>query len=174
MSPCGSSVGSNGRTVGRAFLGLGANLGDRAAALQTAVDSLAATDGVTVVAVSPVYETDPVGGPDQPDFLNSVVELDTDRSAHELLVLAQRLERDARRIRRLRWGPRTLDVDVLIVGDEVVTDPDLTVPHPRMWERPFVLVPLGDLAPEFVAGHPSGGPRDGVRASEVALVIPQH
>ncbi|HZJ27201.1 MAG TPA: 2-amino-4-hydroxy-6-hydroxymethyldihydropteridine diphosphokinase [Acidimicrobiia bacterium] len=156
----------------RAFLGLGANLGDRAMALQRAVDSIAAA-GVRVVAVSPVYETDPVGGPEQPDYLNAVVEVDTDRPARELLRLGQQLEEDARRTRRQRWGPRTLDVDVLLVGDEVVDEPDLTVPHPRMWDRQFVLVPLADLAPELTAGHQLAGRRDGVRATEVTLALPQ-
>jgi len=130
----------------RAFLGLGANLGDRRATLRAAVAALG-----DVVAVSPVYETDPVGGPPgQPAYLNLVVELDTDRSPRELLEEARRLEATAGRVREERWGPRTLDVDVLLVGDLVVDEPDLVVPHPRMAERAFVLVPLADLAPELV------------------------
>ena len=130
----------------RAFLGLGANLGDRRATLRAAVAALG-----DVVAVSPVYETDPVGGPPgQPAYLNLVVELDTDRSPRELLEEARRLEAAAGRVREERWGPRTLDVDVLLVGDLVVDEPDLVVPHPGMAERAFVLVPLADLAPELV------------------------
>jgi len=130
----------------RAFLGLGANLGDRRATLRAAVAALG-----DVVAVSPVYETDPVGGPPgQPAYLNLVVELDTDRSPRELLEEARRLEAAAGRVREERWGPRTLDVDVLLVGDLAVDEPDLVVPHPRMAERAFVLVPLADLAPELV------------------------
>lgn len=160
--------------MSRAFLGLGANLGDRADALQRAVSSLSVAPGVRVVAVSPVYETDPVGGPEQPDFLNAVVELETELSARDLLELAQRLEGDARRIRRQRWGPRTLDVDVLLVGSDEVDEPDLVVPHPRMWDRPFVTVPLGDLAPDLVATRATAGRRDAVRATEVTLVVPQH
>ncbi|MBV8958161.1 MAG: 2-amino-4-hydroxy-6-hydroxymethyldihydropteridine diphosphokinase [Actinobacteria bacterium] len=135
----------------RAFLALGSNLGDRWALLERAVASLP-----DVVAVSPVYETDPVGGPEQGAFLNLVVELDTDLSPHELLEAAQRAEADAQRVRTERWGPRTLDVDVLLVGDLTVDEPDLVVPHPRMWERAFVLVPLADLAPDLVSEMPSG------------------
>jgi 2-amino-4-hydroxy-6-hydroxymethyldihydropteridine diphosphokinase len=129
----------------RAFLGLGSNLGDREALLRRAVASLP-----DVVAVSPLYETDPVGGPEQGAFLNLVVELDTERSPRELLELCQQLEADAQRVRLERWGPRTLDADVLLVGDLAVDEPDLVVPHPRMWERRFVLAPLADLAPELV------------------------
>src|SRR3954453_6763416 len=129
----------------RAFLGLGSNLGDRRAPLRRAVSSLP-----DVVAVSDVYETEPVGGPDQGRFLNCVVELETRRSPRELLGLAHALEKAARRIRLERWGPRPLDVDVLLVGDVRVEDPDLVVPHPRMWERGFVLAPLADLAPELL------------------------
>lgn len=130
----------------RAFLGLGSNLGDREARLRRAVASIP-----DVVAVSPVYETDPVGGPEQGAFLNLVVELDTDMSPRELLSLCEELESDARRMRLERWGPRTLDVDVLLVGDLTVDEPDLEVPHPRMWQRRFVLAPLRDLAPDLVS-----------------------
>ncbi|MBV8159547.1 MAG: 2-amino-4-hydroxy-6-hydroxymethyldihydropteridine diphosphokinase [Acidimicrobiia bacterium] len=130
----------------RAFLGLGSNLGDRWAHLRTAVTSLP-----DVVGVSPVYETAPVGGPaGQGAYLNCVVELDTARPPHDLLDLAQRLEAAAGRRRTERWGPRTLDVDVLLVDDLTVDEPDLVVPHPRMWERRFVLAPLADLAPDLV------------------------
>lgn len=136
--------------MSRAFLGLGSNLGDRWAHLRNAVAALP-----DVVAVSPVYETAPVGGPEgQGAFLNCVVELDTDRSPWELLELGHHLERVAARVRMERWGPRTLDVDVLLVGDSVVDEPDLVVPHPRMWERSFVLVPLHDLAPDLVPERP--------------------
>jgi 2-amino-4-hydroxy-6-hydroxymethyldihydropteridine diphosphokinase len=133
----------------RAFLGLGSNLGDRLASLRRAVTELP-----DVVAVSPVYETAPVGGPeDQGAYLNLVVELDTRRTPRELLELAGSLERRAGRVRTVHHGPRTLDVDVLLVGDLVVDDPDLTVPHPRMWERRFVLAPLADLAPDLVSSE---------------------
>jgi 2-amino-4-hydroxy-6-hydroxymethyldihydropteridine diphosphokinase len=131
--------------VTRAFLGLGSNLGDRRALLRTAVDALP-----DVVAVSPLYETDPVGGPDQDPFLNLVVELSTERSARELLAVCAEREAAAERVRIERWGPRTLDVDVLWVDGETVDEPDLVVPHPRMWQRRFVLAPLRALAPDLV------------------------
>ncbi len=129
----------------RAFLGLGSNLGDRRALLRTAVAALP-----DVVAVSPLYETDPVGGPDQDAFLNLVVELSTERSARELLAVCAEREAAAERVRIERWGPRTLDVDVLWVDGETVDEPDLVVPHPRMWRRRFVLAPLRALAPDLV------------------------
>jgi 2-amino-4-hydroxy-6-hydroxymethyldihydropteridine diphosphokinase len=126
----------------RAYLGLGSNLGDRRARLRQAVDALP-----DVVGVSPVYETEPVGGPaGQGRYLNMVVALETQLSPRQLLDLAHRLENDAGRVRTERHGPRTLDVDVLVVGGLCVDEPDLVVPHPRMWERRFVLVPLADLA----------------------------
>lgn len=113
--------------------------------------------------VSPVYETQPVGGPPgQRPYLNVVVELLTEASPRDLLELAARLEASAGRTRAERWGPRTLDVDVLLVGDLRVDEPDLVVPHPRMHERAFVLVPLADLAPEVVEGL--AGVRSGWRA----------
>jgi 2-amino-4-hydroxy-6-hydroxymethyldihydropteridine diphosphokinase len=129
----------------RAFLGLGSNLGDRAALLRAAVGALD-----DVVAVSPVYETDPVGGPEQGPYLNLVVELATDLDPRALLEVCRALETAAGRVRAERWGPRTLDVDVLWVEGAQVADPDLQVPHPRLWERRFVLAPLADLAPDLV------------------------
>jgi 2-amino-4-hydroxy-6-hydroxymethyldihydropteridine diphosphokinase len=131
----------------RAFLGLGSNLGEREAALVAAIDRLVA---VGLVAVSPTYETDPVGGPEQGPYLNAVAELDTDLSPRQLLAVCARLEAAANRVREERWGPRTLDVDVLWVEGVEIDDPDLVVPHPRMWERRFVLAPLRDLAPDLV------------------------
>lgn len=130
----------------RAFLGLGSNLGDRRAILRAAVAALP-----DLVAVSPLYETDPVGGPEQGPYLNLVVELDTARSPRALLALAGELEAAAERVREARWGPRTLDVDVLWVEGVTVDEPDLVVPHPRMHARRFVLAPLRDLAPDLVS-----------------------
>jgi 2-amino-4-hydroxy-6-hydroxymethyldihydropteridine diphosphokinase len=131
----------------RAFLGLGSNMGNRQEHLRQAVSALP-----DLVAVSPLYETEPVGGPaGQDDYLNLVAELETQRSPRELMEWGHRLEEAAGRVRTVRNGPRPLDVDVLLVGDLVVDEPDLVVPHPRMWERRFVVEPLADLAPELVS-----------------------
>ena len=131
----------------RAFLGIGSNLGDRLGYLQAAVAAMP-----DCVAVSGVYETEPVGGPEQGSYLNAVAELDTRLSARGLLELCRTLEVSAERVREVRWGPRTLDVDVLWVDGEEVDEPDLVVPHPRMTERAFVMTPLGELAPDLVVG----------------------
>jgi 2-amino-4-hydroxy-6-hydroxymethyldihydropteridine diphosphokinase len=134
-------------------------MGDRRGYLSEAVQRLP-----DVVATSHLYETDPVGGPPgQGAYLNCVVELLTARTARELLTAGQAAEVAARRVRAERWGPRTLDVDLLLVGDESINEPDLVVPHPRMWERGFVLVPLADLAPELVIGHLTSELARGVR-----------
>ena len=130
----------------RAFLGLGSNLGERREYLRAAVDAL----GSMVTGVSPVYETDAVGGPSQGPFLNLVVEVETDLSPEGLLDLCHRLEQEAERVRTVRWGPRTLDVDILLIEGRTVDRPDLQVPHPRMTERRFVMAPLADLAPDLV------------------------
>jgi 2-amino-4-hydroxy-6-hydroxymethyldihydropteridine diphosphokinase len=141
----------------RAFIGLGSNLGDRRAYLADGVEGLRAAGDV--VAVSPVYETDPVGGPEgQGPFLNLVVELSTADQPRALLGRCRALEEAAERVRTVRFGPRTLDADVLVVEGMTVDDPDLVVPHPRMGERRFVLAPLRDLAPDLV-------PEEAVRAA---------
>ncbi len=129
----------------RAFLGLGSNLGDRWAHLNHAIGRLP-----DVVKISSVWETAPVGGPEQDNYLNVVVQLATDRTARQLLAVCREREADAERVRTERWGPRTLDVDVLWIDGERVDDHDLVVPHPRMFERAFVLVPLRELAPDVV------------------------
>jgi 2-amino-4-hydroxy-6-hydroxymethyldihydropteridine diphosphokinase len=133
----------------RAYLGLGSNLGDRSENLRRAVALLGARDGVAVVRTSSVYETAPVG-PSQPDFLNAVAEVDTTLSPRDLLEACLGVEEEMGRVRRERWGPRVIDVDLLLYGDERVDEPDLVVPHPRMHERAFVLVPLAELAPDVV------------------------
>lgn len=133
--------------MARAFLGLGSNLGDQWAMLREAVGSLAG-----VVAVSPVYRTEPMGGPGgQQPYLNLVVELDTPLGPRELLGVCHRLESAADRIRVERWGPRTLDVDILWMDGVEIDEPDLQIPHPRMRSRRFVMAPLADIAPD-VAG----------------------
>ena len=128
----------------KAFLGLGSNMGDRMGRLEMAVKELRNLD--PALSVSPIYETAPLGGPDgQERFLNCVVRLETTMTPRQLLATASRLEKLAGRVRTVRNGPRTLDVDVLLVGDLSVCEPDLVVPHPRMSERGFVLAPLEDL-----------------------------
>ena len=126
---------------------MGANIGNPAAQLIAAVESLDAA-GV-LVAASGVYRSAPIG-PEQPDFLNLVAELSLTDGPYELLARCQALEAAAQRVRRERWGPRTLDVDVLLFGDIVMGDPELVIPHPRLRERRFVLDPLAELAPELV------------------------
>jgi 2-amino-4-hydroxy-6-hydroxymethyldihydropteridine diphosphokinase len=128
-----------------AYVGLGSNLGDRAANLDAAVGALTETPGIRVVRSSSVYETSPVGGPEQEDFLNAVVEIETGLKPHELLRVLQKIERKLGRVRDERFGPRTIDLDLLTYSDHVVDEPDLQVPHPRMHERAFVVVPLGEL-----------------------------
>jgi len=136
----------------RAFVGLGSNLGDRRALLRSSVDGLAAAGDV--VGVSPLYETEPVGGPGgQGPYLNVVVELSTGDTPRQLLERCRALEEAAGRVRTVRWGPRTLDADVLWVQGCEVDEPDLTVPHPRLWERRFVVAPLADLAPDLVTSE---------------------
>ena len=126
----------------------GSNLGDRAAHLQLAVDALAATPRRRVRrGLACLRDRTRSAGRAQDAYLNAVVAIDTDLDPHALLALAQRIEDDAHRVRVERWGPRTLDVDVLLYDDVRLDDPDLTLPHPRMWERGFVLAPLRDVAP---------------------------
>ncbi|MEY2421142.1 MAG: 2-amino-4-hydroxy-6-hydroxymethyldihydropteridine diphosphokinase [Acidimicrobiaceae bacterium] len=130
----------------RVLLGLGSNLGDRRRLLKDAVDSL---PGVSKV--SGVYETDPIGGPaEQAKYLNLVVAIDSAATPRQLLGMCHRLESAAGRVRGERWGPRQLDIDILWIDGETVDEEDLQVPHPRMWERRFVLVPLADVAPELL------------------------
>jgi 2-amino-4-hydroxy-6-hydroxymethyldihydropteridine diphosphokinase len=156
--------------MSRAYLGIGSNLGDRLGYLQLALDVLAAVPGVAITAVSPVYETAPVGGPVQGAFLNAVVEVETSLEPFGLLRGAQAAERRARRVRDEHWGPRTLDVDILLYDDVRLDDPDLVIPHPRMGERAFVLAPLHDLDPSLLE-IPAGG-WQGVRRVSDALTIP--
>jgi len=137
--------------VTRAYVGLGANLGDRERTLREAVDALGAEEGIEVAAVSTLRETDPVGVGEQPRFLNGVAALETSLGARELL---DRLLAVEQRFGRVRvpgeHGPRTLDLDLLLYGDETIDEPGLAVPHPRMHERRFVLQPLAELAPGLV------------------------
>ena len=128
----------------RAYVGVGSNLGDREATIRAAIAALPG-----VVAVSTLRETEPVGVVDQPAFLNGAVALETELPPRELLELLLAVERDLGRERRERWGPRSIDLDLLVYGDVSVDEPGLTVPHPRLHERRFALEPLAELDPEL-------------------------
>ena len=134
----------------RAYVGLGANVGPREVTTLRAVELLAAADGVSVVAVSQLRETEPVGVVDQPAFLNAAVAVDTSLDARALLDVLLAIERELGRVRTERWGPRTIDLDLLVFGDETIDEPGLRVPHPRLGERRFALEPLAELAPDLV------------------------
>jgi 2-amino-4-hydroxy-6-hydroxymethyldihydropteridine diphosphokinase len=149
----------------RAYIGLGSNLGDRPRMLREALARLAAEAGIRVAAVSTFRETDPVGFLDQPRFLNAAAELETTLTPSGLLSRLLAVERALGRTREgRRFGPRTIDLDLLVYGDRIVDEPDLTVPHPRLHERVFVLEPLAELDPGLVV--PGRGP---VRALLAAL-----
>ena len=140
----------------RVVLALGSNLGDRLANLQAGIDVLTAAPGLGQLSVSPVYETAPVGGPAQDDYLNAVVIAETALPARAILERARQAEAALGRVRAQRWGPRTLDVDIIVCGTEISADPELTLPHPRAHERAFVLAPWHDLDP--AAQIPGRGP----------------
>jgi dihydropteroate synthase len=149
------ALGRGGAEQGvRAVLAIGANLGDRLGTLRAAVAALGRVPGTTVLAVSPVYETDPVGGPDQPAYLNAVLTVRTTLRPRELLRAVNGVEAAFGRVREVRFGPRTLDIDIIGYGDQTSDDPVLTLPHPRARERAFVLVPWLDLDPD--AALPGG------------------
>ena len=153
-------VGGDGGTPGhvtRAYVGLGANLGDRGAMLRAALEQLRGEPGVDVVAVSAVRETEPVGVTDQPRFLNAAAAVETELSARELLDRLLAVERRLCRARvGPRFGPRTIDLDLLLYGEEEIAAPGLDVPHPRLHERLFALEPLAELDPGLVV--PGRGP----------------
>lgn len=136
-----------------AYIAFGSNLGDRRATLVAARSLLLADSAIRLTASSPLYETDPVGGPPgQPPFFNAVVELHVNLPARTLLQRCHQVEAELGRERLVAWGPRTIDLDLLFYGDEVCAGPDLTLPHPRLHLRPFVLAPLCDIAPGLI--HP--------------------
>jgi 2-amino-4-hydroxy-6-hydroxymethyldihydropteridine diphosphokinase len=135
-------------------LALGSNLGDRQEILREAAGAIARIEGVVVEQVSPVYETMPVGGPSQPDYLNAVVLARTTLPSRDLLDRLHEVEAEFDRVRLVRWGPRTLDIDIITVEGERSDDPELTLPHPRAHERAFVLAPWHDIDPDAVLpGH---------------------
>jgi 2-amino-4-hydroxy-6-hydroxymethyldihydropteridine diphosphokinase len=161
-------------------IALGSNLGDRQDILQGAVDAIVGLPGVRVTAVSPVYETAPVGGPAQPDYLNAVVLAATTLPPRDLLDRLHEIEAAFDRVRLVRWGPRTLDLDIIVFGAERSDNPELTLPHPRANERAFVLAPWHDVDPD--AALPGHGPvaellaradRTGLRRSNLRLEVPE-
>jgi 2-amino-4-hydroxy-6-hydroxymethyldihydropteridine diphosphokinase len=164
----------------RTVLAIGSNLGDRLGYLQGGVRTLLADPGLRLVALSPVYTTAPVGGPPQPDYLNAVVLANITIPPRELLDRLHEVEAAFARVRLVRWGPRTLDLDIICVAGERSDDPDLTLPHPRAHERAFVLAPWHDVDPDAVL--PGHGPvadllarvdKAGVRRSDLPLVLPE-
>ncbi len=129
----------------RCYIGIGSNLGDRQKYIDDATQKMRDVDGIEVKKLSRIYETEPVGGPKQPQYLNAVLEIETTLTARELLLALQDIENQLGRRRVLRYGPRTIDLDILTYGDERIDEPDLKIPHPRMDERGFVLEPLKDV-----------------------------
>ena len=139
----------------KAYIGLGSNLGERESQIRLALDDLARLPGSRLVRASSLYDSEPVGETEQPNFLNAVAELETELTARQLLWNLMLIERRLGRTRTRRWGPRTIDLDLLLLGQGVVDEPDLQVPHPELTRRSFVLVPLVELEPLLV--HPVTG-----------------
>jgi len=139
----------------KAYVGLGSNLGEREAMIRLALDDLARLPSTKLVRASSLYDTEPVGDVDQPNFLNAVAQLETDLTARQLLWNLLLIERRLGRVRTRPWGPRTIDLDLLLFGDQIVDEPDLRIPHPEILRRSFVLVPLVELDPLLV--HPVTG-----------------
>ncbi|MBL8255030.1 MAG: 2-amino-4-hydroxy-6-hydroxymethyldihydropteridine diphosphokinase [Pseudoxanthomonas mexicana] len=157
----------------QACVGLGANLGDAANTLREAIEALGRRESVVMRQVSRLYRTPAWGREDQPDFINAVVLIDTTLSAHALLALLLSVEADfgRHRIDGERWGPRTLDLDLLLYGDAVIDEPGLRVPHPHLHERAFALVPLLDVLPDArIPGY--GDARDAVSVLEMSNIHP--
>lgn len=144
---------SNRRVESQVFIALGSNLGDRELNLLRAVAEIGKIPGSRITALSGFYDTEAVGGPEQPDFLNAVLRLATHLPPHHLLAELQRIESGVfGRVRTVRWGARRIDLDILFYDDIMLSEDDLTIPHPRLHERGFVLQPLAEIAPDFV--HP--------------------
>ncbi len=139
----------------KAWIGLGSNLGERESMIRMALDDLARLPDTTLLRASSLYDTEPVGETEQPNFLNAVAEIETELSPRQLLWNLLLIERRLGRVRTRRWAPRTIDLDLLLYGAEVLDEPGLRVPHPEMVQRSFVLVPLVELEPLLV--HPETG-----------------
>ncbi|MGI4789191.1 MAG: 2-amino-4-hydroxy-6-hydroxymethyldihydropteridine diphosphokinase [Janthinobacterium lividum] len=157
--------GINHTNIATAYIGLGSNLGDRETHLETALSELRSLPTMKVTQVSSVYETAPVGLTDQPDFLNMVAEIQTSLSPLALLSALLHIENKIGRVRTIRWGPRVIDLDLLLFGHQEIALPELTVPHPRLRERAFAMIPLSEIAPELML------PGDEKTASEIAKIL---
>lgn len=144
-------------------MSIGSNVGDREGYLKSALNELT-KNLVIIEKVSPIYETEPVGYKEQGRFLNAVVQAKTELKPRELLKIINTVEKKLGRERLIRWGPRTIDIDILLYGDVTINDDDLKIPHERMWERAFVLVPLNDIAPNIVKG--------GMKLSDIVESLP--
>lgn len=129
----------------KVYLALGSNIGNREKNLSDALDNLKASNGIEVVNVSKIYETEPVGYLNQGNFLNMVILISTNKEPMDLLKELQKIEEDMKRIREIHWGPRTIDIDILLFDDLTINYRELIIPHPRMFERAFVLIPLKDI-----------------------------
>jgi 2-amino-4-hydroxy-6-hydroxymethyldihydropteridine diphosphokinase len=141
-------------TATTAYIALGANLGDRRKNIRDSIDALAATDGITVTRVSSLIEYPAVGGPpDSPPYLNAVAQIQTTLGSHALLHRTLEIEKTLGRVRRQKWEPRVIDIDLLLFGDQIISSQELVIPHPLMHERRFVLQPLAEIDPEAV--HPT-------------------
>jgi len=138
------------------YLGMGANLGDRQQTIEKAVQMLAQTPDIKIINQSAYYETEPIGYTAQDWFLNNVLHIRTTLTPAALLKVTQAIEQQLGRVRTIRWGPRTIDIDILFYGEQIINTPDLIIPHPRLLERAFVVIPLLEIAPEI---HYPGGQR---------------
>lgn len=134
------------------FIGLGSNLGNRKENIKKAIEKLSQTNGIQLLQQSTIIETEPYGKTDQPDFLNCVIQVKTEKNPELLLEICNNIENDLGRIRNEKWGPRTIDIDILFIDDMVIHTPDLIVPHPEVHLRAFVLTSLNEIAPDFI--HP--------------------
>lgn len=133
-----------------AYLGLGSNIGDRKQFLHRALQLLVKESNIWITKVSSLYETEPWGYKEQELFMNLVVEIETQLTAIELLQVCQKIEQSLERVREIKWGPRTMDVDILLYGDETIASPQLKIPHPYLIERDFVVIPLAEIAPQLI------------------------
>lgn len=148
-----------------AYIGLGSNLNNPQQQVLSAITALGALSETAIIAVSPWYRSAPMGPSDQPDYINGVAKLTTALSPHTLLKALQQIERSHHRVRKEHWGPRTLDLDILLYGNLTIEHPDLQVPHPGMAERNFVLRPLADIAPQLVLPN-------GIQLAELLEICP--